>query len=166
MEGKSMKHYDYVEWVLYKNNLLDDEIHEKMEEHLLLCDECMEIFLSLIDEKDIEMAEAFIPEDFTDKVLGSIKNITPIKRTVKKKTKKKVSNDFFIYYASVASVAIILTAGGFFGKVVDTVPQIVSNVSMEESRFKANRIYDITEEITNRTSKFINNFQFRISKED
>ncbi|WP_353093110.1 hypothetical protein [Tissierella praeacuta] len=161
-----MKHYDYVEWVLYKNNLLDDEIHEKMEEHLLLCDECMEIFLSLIDEKDIEMAEAFIPEDFTDKVLGSIKNITPVKRTVKKKTKGKVSNDFFIYYASVASVAIILTAGGFFGKVVDTVPQIVSNVSMEESRFKANRIYDITEEITNRTSQFINNFQFRISKED
>ncbi len=70
-----MKHYDYVEWVLYKNNLLDDEIHEKMEEHLIICDECMEVFLSLIDERDMENAESFIPEDFTEKILYKIENI-------------------------------------------------------------------------------------------
>lgn len=161
-----MRHYDYVEWVLYKNNLIDDELHKKMEEHLLLCDECMEIFLSLIDEEDMEKAGAFIPEDFTDKVLDSIKNITPIKKSINKTTKKKIPKDFFIYYAAVASVAIILTAGGFFGKMVDTVPQLVANVSIEESRFKANRIYDFTEEITNKTSMFINNFQFKKVKED
>ncbi|CAK7054840.1 hypothetical protein CIW83_19850 [Tissierella sp. P1] len=165
-----MKHYDYVEWVLYKNNLLDKEIHRRMEEHLLLCDECMEIFLSLIDEQEMENVGAIIPEDFTVKVLDSIKNITPIKKPIRKTTKKtikkKVSNDFFVYYAAVASVAVILTATGFFGRIVDTVPQISSNVSSKESRFKASTIYDLTEEITNRTSKFINNFQFRIGKED
>lgn len=161
-----MKHYDYVEWVLYKNNLLDDTIHEEMENHLLLCDECMEIFLSLIDEEDIEKAGKLIPEDFTNKVLDNIKNIKPMKKPIKNVARKNSSNDFFIYYAAVASVAIILTASGFFGMMVDTVPQLVANVSMEESRFKATRIYDFTEEITNKTSKFINNFQLKKVKED
>ncbi len=161
-----MKHYDYVEWVLYKNNLIYDELHKKMEEHLTVCDECMEIFLSLIDEKDIKNAWDFVPEDFTDKVMDSIKNITPVKKPVKKTTKKKISNDFFLYYAAVASVAIILTAGGFFGKMVDTVPQISAKVYSEGSRFKANKIYDFTEEITNKTSMFINNLQFSKVKED
>lgn len=160
-----MKHYDYVEWVLYKNNLLDDEIHEKMEEHLLLCDECMEVFLSLIDEEDMDRAGVFIPEDFTYKVMDNIKNITPMKKKVKRPT-KKISNDFFIYYAAVASVAIILTATGFFGKMVDTVPQITSNISVEKSRFKANTIYNFTEKITNNTSMFINNFNLNRNKED
>lgn len=160
-----MKHYDYVEWVLYKHNLLDDKIYQEMKEHLLLCDECMEVFLSLIDEEDMDRAGAFIPEDFTYKVMNNIKNITPMKKKVKRPA-RKMSNDFFIYYAAVASVAIILTATGFFGKIVDTVPQIASNISMEESRFKANTIYNFTEKITNNTSMFINNFNLNRNKED
>ncbi|MDR7856834.1 hypothetical protein [Tissierella sp.] len=159
-----MKHYDCMEWILYKNNLLDKKIHEEMEEHLLLCDECMDIFLSLIDESEIERAENLVPRNFTENVMDNIKNIRPIKKTVKKKT--KTSNDFFIYYTAVASVAIILTASGFFTKVVDTVPQITANISLQDNRVKSNVIYDFSESITNKTSNFIRNFQFRISKED
>lgn len=157
-----MKHYDYVEWVLYKNNLLDDEIYNEMEEHLFICDDCMEIFLSLIDEAEIDKAGNLVSMNFTDKIMDNIKNIKPIK----KPTKKKVSNDFFIYYTAVASVAIILTASGFFGRLVDTVPQITANISIQENRVKANIIYNFSESITSKTSNFVNNFQFRINKED
>jgi hypothetical protein len=151
-----MKHYDYIEWVLYKNNLLDSKIHEEMEEHLLLCDECMDIFLSLIDESEIEKAGNLVARNFTNQVMDNIKNIRPIKKTVKKKI--KASNDFFIYYTAVASVAIILTASGFFTKVVDTVPQITANISLQDKRIRSNAIYDFSEKITNKTSLFINNF--------
>jgi len=161
-----MKHYDYVEWVLYKNNLLDDEIHGKMEEHLIACDECMEIFLSLIDEKDMENAEGFIPEDFTEKILYKIENITPIRKPVKKPISKKMPNDFFIYYVAVASVAVILTAGGFFSKMIDTVPQIAASTSIGKGGFETSKIYDFSREITNKTSMFINDSQFRKIKED
>lgn len=153
-----MKHYDYVEWVLYKKNLLDHRIHEEMEEHLYICDECMEIFLSLIDEEEIKFAGNIVPEDFTNKVMKDIKGIRPMKRTIKKKVKP--TNDFFMYYVAVASVAIILTANGFFGKMVEVVPQITSNINMEENRFKANGIYNFSEKITNSTSNFINDFKF------
>lgn len=151
-----MKHYDYIEWVLYKNDLLDKKIHDEMEDHLLLCHECMDIFLSLIDESEIERAENLVPRNFTENVMDNIKNVRALKKTVKKRT--KVSNDFFVYYAAVASVAIILTASGFFTKVVDTVPQIRANISLQDKRIRSNAIYDFSEKITNKTSLFINNF--------
>jgi len=157
-----MKHYDYVEWVLYKKELLDDEIYNEMEEHLFLCDTCMEIFLSLIDEAEIEKVGDILPTDFTDKAMNNIKNIIPMK----KRTKKKVSNDFFIYYAAVASVAIILTAGGFFEKMLDTVPYISANISSQENNIKRDTIYNFSEKITSKTSSFINDFGTIKNKED
>lgn len=157
-----MKHYDYVEWVLYKNKLLDDEIYNEMEEHLFLCESCMEIFLQLIDEEELEKVGNLVPIDFTNKVMNNIKDISPMK----KRTKKKVSNDFFIYYAAVASVAIILTAGGFFEKMVETVPYISANISLQENNIKRDTIYNFSEIITSKTSKFINNFGIVKNKED
>lgn len=159
-----MKHYDHVEWILYKNNLLDDKIYEEMEEHLYLCDDCMEIFLSLIGEEEINQAGSIVSEDFTDKVMDNLKNISPLKK--KTKEKPKVTNDFFIYYTAVASVTIILTAGGFFGKLVDSVPRITANISVQESKIMTNAIYNFSEKITNKTAIFVNDFQFSKNKED
>lgn len=156
-----MKHYDYVEWALYKNNLLDRKLHEEMEEHLYLCDECMEIFLSLIDEDEIKKAEDLISEEFTLQVMDNIKNISPMRRPVKEKGNHKSSKDFFLYYVAVASVAVILTAGGAFGKIIDTVAQINTNISFNDSKLQTNKVYDFSETIVNRTSKFINEFELR-----
>lgn len=157
-----MKHYDYVEWVLYKNKLLDDEIYKEMEEHLLQCNDCMDIFLSLIDEIDLENAKTIIPIDFTDKVIKNIKNIRPITKPIR----KKKANNFFMYYVAVASITILLTAGGFFEKMIDTVPHISVDLSEEANKINTNAIYNFSEKITSKTSKFINNFQFKKVKED
>ena len=159
-----MKHYDQVEWSLYKKRLLDNRIYEEMEEHLYECDDCMDIFLLLIDEEEINQAGFIIPEDFTDKVMDNLKTIRPLKKKTRKKP--KITNDFFIYYTAVASVTIILTAGGFFGRLVDSVPEITANVSVEESKIRTNAIYDLSEKITNKTAMFVNDFQFSKKKED
>lgn len=158
-----MKHYDLVEWKLFKENLLQDQIYKEMEEHLISCHECMEAFLALIDDKEIEMAEAIVPEDFTKNVMKNIENIRPIK---KNQRKKKTYNDFFIYYAAVASVAIILTASGFFGKMVDSIPQVATSINMEESKLKASTFYDFSKKITERTNRFVKNFNLNRIKED
>ena len=63
-------------------------------------------------------------------------------------------------------MAIILTASGFFGRLVDTVPQITSSISIQENRVRPNIIYNFSEAITSKTSNFVNNFQFRLNKED
>ncbi len=151
-----MKHYDYVEWLFYKNNLISLEKKIEMEEHLYNCDDCLEIFLSSIDEIEIEEAGRLVPDDFTGKVLKKTENIGPIKKPKKKKAKG--FNELFLYYASVASVAIFLTAGGIFTSMVEVVPRIDVGTGIEESKVKAGKIYDLSESITNRISEFINNF--------
>lgn len=160
-----MKHYDQLEWVLYKSNLLDSKIYEEMEEHLYTCDDCMEIFLSLIDEEEINQAGSIVSVDFTNNVMNNLKNIRPMKKKSVKK-QPKLPNDFFIYYTAVASVAIILTAGGFFSKLVDSVPQITANISIKEEKIMSNAIYNFSEQITKKTSMFINDFQISKNKED
>ncbi|MEW8972697.1 MAG: hypothetical protein AB2375_00765 [Tissierellaceae bacterium] len=150
-----MRHYDYVEWLLYKNNLISKEKQVEMEEHLYNCDDCMKVFLSSIDDMEIEEAGILVPDDFSSKIMSNIKNVRPIKKPI---NKKKNFNDLFLYYISVASVAIFFTAGGIFTKMVEVVPQISIGMSIEESRVRTDTIYNLSESITNRTSEFINNF--------
>lgn len=147
-----MKYYDQIEWILYKKDLISEKIKEEMNEHLILCDDCMEIFLSLIDEDEIASAEQFISDDFTEKIINKTKKI----KLIKLKKKKKVMNDFFVFYTAVASVAVILTAGGLFGNLIESRSYISKD--MEEKQIKS--LYDISEDITNKTSNFIKYFGF------
>ena len=146
-----MKHYDYIEWLFYKNNTLSREKMEEMEEHLYNCDQCMEIFLSLIDEKEIAAASKIVPSAFNEDIMKKIKS-TKVKSI--KVIKKPVKYPFG-YFVAVASVTIVLTFGGFFTDLVDTVPNISASVSMLENRESPNVIMNLSEKIINRTSKFI-----------
>lgn len=146
-----MKHYDYVEWLFYKKNMLSIEKMDEMEEHLYSCDECMEIFLSLIDEEEIRMASTIVPEDFNKNIMkkiqsSKVRKIQPIKKPVKYP---------FGYFVAVASVTIVLTLGGVFTNLVDTVPNISASISTLEQPDRPSRIFNLSEKIVNRTSKFI-----------
>ncbi|MCK9443713.1 MAG: hypothetical protein M0Q14_04165 [Tissierellaceae bacterium] len=155
-----MKHYDQVEWTLYKEKLLSNKINEEMENHLYLCDECMKIFLSLIDEKEIHNTEKYISKDFTLDTMRNIRNLILLKRSRRKTTTKSI-NDFFLYYAAVASVAIVLTATGTFSRMINIVPDINNSIKINENKIQINRIYSLSENITNRTSEFISEFQIK-----
>lgn len=159
-----MKHYDYIEWILYKKNLLDSKIYNEMEEHLFQCNDCMDIFISLIDEKEIADASKFISEDFTKNIMGKLENVIPIKQEINRKKIKKTKypKDFFLYYTAVAAVAIVLTASGVFNIMVDNIP---ANINLEQSKIDTNKIYEVSEKITQGTSSFIYNFNFIKNKE-
>lgn len=152
-----MKHYDYVEWLLYKNNTLSDEKQKEMEEHLYNCDICMEIFLSLIDENDTKTADILIPEDFTDNVISKINN-TKIKKFEPKKNKKSFNYQFG-YYVAVASVTIFLTLGGFYTNLVDAVPKISKSVEALEKVERTNIIADFSKKIVNSTSSILTSIE-------
>lgn len=146
-----MKHYDYIEWLLYKNGMLSKEKSEEMEQHLYNCDTCMEIFLSLIDEREAEHALETISDDFTSKIINNIpkvKNSNP-----KIKQAKKAFNYQFGYYAAVASVTVILTLSGFYAGLVDAVPKLSASVQITEKR--PSIISDFSDSIVNSTSSFL-----------
>lgn len=146
-----MKHYDHIEWLLYKNEVLSEKQHDTMEEHLFNCDDCMEVFLSLIDESEIAAAGNVIPEDFNDKVIDRIskdkvKKLNPV-------NKKKSFNYQFGYYVAIASVTILLTLNGFYTGFVDSVPKITNVMRIPEER--ENVVFRFSERIVNGTSEFL-----------
>ncbi|MDR7869404.1 MAG: hypothetical protein RIN55_01000 [Tissierellaceae bacterium] len=146
-----MKHYDYVEWLLYKTKSLSSEQLDEMEEHLYNCDICMDIFLSLIDEEELILASEVVPDDFTSNVMESIsKNKVKI---IEPKNTKKAFNYQFMYYVAVASVTIFLTFGGFYTNLVDAVPKI--NKSIETPREMENHIGKFSNRIVNSTSDLL-----------
>lgn len=148
-----MKHYDYIEWLLYKTKSLPIETLDEMGEHLYNCDLCMDIFLSLIDEEEIEEASEFVPEDFTSNVVENISK-NKVKR-IEAKTDKKAFNYQFMYYVAVASVTIFLTMGGFYTNLVDAVPKITESIQVVEERPNPNRIGKFSEKIVNSTSSLL-----------
>ena len=72
-----MTHYDYIEWVFYKEKVLSNEKQREMEDHLYICDDCMDTFLSLIDKDEVDRAAEIISSEFTHNVM---KNIQKVKR--------------------------------------------------------------------------------------
>ena len=160
-----MKHYDYLEWVFYKEKVLSKEKFKEMEEHLYECNECMDIFLSLIDSKEIDGAEKTIPHDFTNKVM---KDIQKVKFKPKAKVQKNTISfkNAFGYYAAVAAVAIILTWGGFYSGLVDVLPQVAKETAQKNRFDTPNIVFSFTEKIVNKTSNFVNDFQISSGKEE
>lgn len=159
-----MKHYDDTEWIFYKERVFSKAKLEEMEEHLYKCDVCMDIFLSLIDIKQEKEAEKVININFTDNIMDNIQKIeyTPIIR----KEENIKFKDMFIYYVAVASVAIVLTMGGFYKGMVDIVSQRTVS-SIEISKFNLpNTIFNRTQKIVKNTSDFINNFEIYNCKEE
>ncbi len=146
-----MKHYDYIEWLLYKNKMLPKEKSDEMEQHLFDCDTCMEIFLSLIDEEEVRSAGELITEDFTSNVIKNIPKLKIVKS--KAKSKKKIFNYQFGYYAAVASVTIILTLGGFYTDLVDTVPKLSKSIVAQDKH--SNVIANFSDSIVDSTSSFL-----------
>lgn len=160
-----MKHYDQIEWILYKKKVLPEEKIIKMEEHLYTCDECLETFLSLIDTEEIQAVEDTMAEDFTDRVMAKIENIDLIPRTKGKKARKNY-REIFVYYTAVAAVTIVLTMGGIFTKLVDAGPHVVQSSSMEENVQIPNMVADLSGRIVSKTSSLINKFEESNIKED
>lgn len=152
-----MKHYDYVEWLLYKNKALSDEKLMEMEEHLYNCDLCMDIFLSLIDEVEIKAVESIISDDFTDKVMNSL----PKKKVEKlnQEHNKKHFNYQFGIYAAVASVTIIMSLSGFFTNIVDAVPRVTASIESNQEGLEQNMIAKLSNRIINSTSYLITSIE-------
>lgn len=150
-----MKHYDYIEWLLYKNRLLSEEKSDEMERHLFNCDTCMEIFLSLIDEKETSKAGKIISDDFTSEIINNLPEIKTVKPKIKQ-AKKSFSYQFG-YYAAVASVTVVLTLCGFYTGLVDAVPKLSASIHIDSE--SPNIIADFSDGIVNSASGFLSDIE-------
>lgn len=160
-----MKHYDYMEWFFYLKKQVSDEKYKEMEGHLYSCDECMNTFLSLIDNDEITKAEETISSDFTRNVMN---NVQKVKYKPKSEIPKSTITfkNIFGSYVAVAIVVIMLTWSGFFSELVNVVPKIAETTVEKEKIDIPNIVFTVSEKMVSRTSNFINNFEISNGEEE
>lgn len=149
-----MTHFSKGKWKDYKDNIIPEEERISMEDHLYICDNCMDIYLNLIDNEELDFAERMIPSSFTEIVMEKVEKITPISKPIRK---KKMIENIFMYYVAAASVVLVLTAGGVFTKMTD-LPMEKIGVDTIKTQESIGSIYSFSERIVDNTNNFVNNF--------
>ena len=147
-----MMHYSIDEWYQFKTGTLNSDDIEKMQTHLLECSDCMDLYLSTIDEQDELNAFESLPADFADTLMDRIKLEDSRINTTKKRT---YFTNIMIYYVSAACVTLLLMSNGVFRSLFNNMPGnssiIKNNISKSES-FLTN---GWTDQLANKTSLFI-----------
>lgn len=126
-----MNHFIESEWRAYKHHLIDKTESEMMENHLIDCDQCLNLFLSLTDELDAARANTVIPVDFSHNTMAFIhrSQIQPHNVSSRDKIKR-----LFSYYVAAAAVTLILMSSGFFDSMVGSASLISANSTLKTEK--------------------------------
>lgn len=127
-----MEHYSKIKWLEFANELIIEEERSKMEVHLLSCEECLNSYLEILEEKELEKVHQFIPPDFPDRVMNEIDKKAKLNRTGLKSRR-----NIFIYYTAAACITLFLMGSGAFNLVLNTVPNTTAAIIKSPIKLEA-----------------------------
>ncbi|MDR4888160.1 hypothetical protein RGU12_11420 [Fredinandcohnia sp. QZ13] len=139
-----MRHFSKEEWLLYIKDQLEEPKREELENHLFSCDQCLEIYMELIEDQAEEIPN-LENDRFTDEVVTKL----PVR---KGKQKESFLRSPIFHYGIAAVVTLTLMSTGVFQSMAGIIgivetsnfseqKQSVSNHLME----KALSLFDIIE---------------------
>ncbi|SDP97259.1 hypothetical protein SAMN05216565_1276 [Litchfieldia salsa] len=101
-----MNHYNYEDWTRYINDELAEDQREKVEDHLYSCDQCLEIYMSFVDQSE-QLPK--LTSEFTDDVMRQLSlGKQPATR------KKTFAQATLFHYGIAATITFGLMSSGFF----------------------------------------------------
>ncbi len=165
-----MKHFDVQEWLLFYQGEEGKENEHLMEEHLVVCEECMQIFLARIDEIEISRARAIIPPDFTTRTIELVQEqrerLKYLKQTGQPyQHRERWRRKLFSYYVAAASVTLMLMGGGAFQSAIHQAPNISIPYSLEVPNKKHNFIFTWPTQLREKTTGWIGSIELKNHKE-
>jgi hypothetical protein len=128
-------------WQIYQQGMLDEELALSMEEHLLVCEECLEHYLETVNLsiKQEQVAGEFplnkLPEDFTDKVMSLVARADSNHDSNQNRQPKA---NLFLYYCAVASIAFTFWVSGIFNGFSGLLSKDMDNGLMIRAQEKIN----------------------------
>lgn len=115
--------YELKAWQSYQQGALGESERSLMEEHLLTCEDCLDIYLGIVEERLKSDEVIKLGEDFTAKVFEIIeqerrweKASVPAINIVNKRDKEARNSkvNLLISYCAAASIAMFFWVGGYF----------------------------------------------------
>lgn len=151
-----LEHYQQQHWRDYTLNLKSDEERQNMEEHLLICDSCLEIYLEELSSRDDYQQD--ISPEFTDIV---------IKKAIGSKyenVKKYERNKFFRNYTIAAGLTLALMASGAFDLIGSGMPKIMSSFVYSTKKIETTASNGWSTRLMNSTLDIIDNLNDKLKE--
>ena len=101
--GLLLKHLTLEDLQKYTQNTMPEEKRDEIEDHLFSCDDCLGVYMTLVNEESLPDLNNNI---FTDEVMSKIPTVQP------KQSKK--TNPVFFHYVIAASITFLLMTSGVF----------------------------------------------------
>ncbi len=130
-----MRHFSNEEWMSYIDDKLSETTCEELEDHLFSCDQCLAVYMKMIDRQAEELP-VIVDSSFTDEIIAELPKEKMQKKTLYQRT--------LIHYAVAAAITLTLMTTGFFQSITGVVTtveassiskpgQSVSNALMEKA---------------------------------
>lgn len=166
-----MTHFPYEEWEKYIKNELNEDVREKLEDHLYSCDQCLDIYLQAVTEHENELPIISIESDFTDRIMteiGKMKEAEPDLEPARKAGQpipidegRKKAKPFYdtavFHYFLAAAMTLLLMATGVFQSITNYTDKVRTTHIQEKQP-------SVTEGIMDKTFAWMDNFDAKIKE--
>lgn len=121
-----MSHYMNEEWRQFICDVLPEEKREEMESHLYSCDQCLAVYMELIEENASDLPNPSDEAVSADVILAQVELYAKPKRMKQSQTKQKM-----LHYGIAAAITIGFMSSGIF--------QLVTNAGVVGTDLSENR---------------------------
>lgn len=113
-----MAHFTSEDWKTFAQGLVNEKKQSDMEEHLLKCDECADIYLSFFSLESTEAAARELHPRFTSNVMKRIGGLEAQRRG------NRQGRWSILYYTAAACLTLFFMSAGIFESFADMIPEI------------------------------------------
>ncbi|MGE5473791.1 MAG: hypothetical protein ACM3UU_06180 [Ignavibacteriales bacterium] len=150
-----MKHYDEKTWKSYINKSISHEDEIILEEHLIVCDECLEVYMDLLEKSKLHIAENIVPSGFTDKVMNQVS-----KSSNNAKKQRTISfSSIMTYYVAAACLTLFFTINGGFQYITNNATGAIDSVRGTSKIMGSALVNGWTDRLSKNTTGLLDKFQ-------
>lgn len=158
-----MRHYNEEELILYSEACIDEKLEREIEEHLLICDECRDRYIQIVECYHMSDCENQISLEFTDNVMKSIRTDNSRSKT---KKKKRVAPEVFFYYVVAACITLLFSYNGSLDSLVSAFSEITTSIARTPASIEQRVSDGWTERLVDDTSTLVSKFKPQIIEEE
>jgi hypothetical protein len=150
-----MEHYNRKIIKSYIMDNLSDRDCKSFEEHILVCEKCMELYIELVDnDKNLIIDE--VSKDFLNNTMEKINYLN-------KPNKKQNKKNIFFYYVAASLITVFLTYNGVFQNLASFYPDYDNSNNKSEYQSETEFInYGWTDRIINKTFNDFNSYKRKL----
>lgn len=119
---------------MYIKDELEEQKREELENHLFSCDQCLEVYLELVEAQSVELPK-IENEHFTDEVVAGL----PVK---KEKPRKSILQSPIFHYGVAAVVTLTLMSTGVFQSITGIIGTVETSSFLDQKQSVSNSLME------------------------